>query len=97
MALAVDNDKEHVGTPHRGCPDAYAPLHSMSPTDDPAVRSDHSRTGLYTFVYNTRSVHMYCQNKVSIFLLFVLINQILVCKVFYILVNPQSNAKKSQK
>ncbi len=40
---------------------------------------------LYTFVYNTRSVHMYCQNKVSIRLLVVLINQILVCKVFYIL------------
>jgi hypothetical protein len=72
----------------------------LSPTDDPAVRSDHSRTSLYTFVYNTRSVHMYCQNKVSILLLVVLFNQILVCKVFYIMVNPcprvnlQSNAEK---
>ncbi len=27
----------------------------------------------YTFVYNTHSVHMYCQNKVSILLLLVLI------------------------
>ncbi len=46
MALAVDKDKEHVGTP------------PQSPTDDPAVHSDHSSTGLYTFVYNTRSAEL---------------------------------------
>ncbi len=66
---------------------AYGPLHSTSPADDPYVQNDLSRTGLYTFVYSTRSVHMYCQIKVSILLLFVLITSYCV-RVFYILVTP---------
>ncbi len=59
-----------MGTSHRGC---LCPSLQHEFSRWPAVRDDHPRTGLYTFVYNTRSVHMYCQNKVSLLLLVVLI------------------------
>ncbi len=72
-------------TPHVGA--AYAPLHSMRPADDPSVRNDLSRTGLYTFVYDACSLQMYCQNKVNMLLLLVLITSYCV-RVFYILVTP---------
>ncbi len=62
-----------VGTPHRGCPVPTSLFTARVQQFNPAVRNDHSRTGLCTFVYNTRSVHTYYQNKVSILLLVVLI------------------------
>jgi hypothetical protein len=64
---------------------ACAPLHRTSPARDTSVRSDLSRISLhlsYTCVYSNRNVHMYCQNKVSILLLLVLITSLL-CRVFY--------------
>ncbi len=46
---------------------SYAPRRTTSTAHDPAVYNDQSRTSLYLPVFNTRSVHMCCHNKVSPF------------------------------
>ncbi len=56
--VAID---DLVGTPVRA---AYAPQHESSRWQVCAERPLQNR--LYTFVYSKCSVHMYCQNKVSI-------------------------------
>jgi hypothetical protein len=59
-----------VGTPHRGC---LCPYSQQESSVWHVCAERPLQNQFYTCVYSNRNVHIYCQNKVSILLLLVLI------------------------